>query len=129
MTHEKQIARRYALELGGSMALYAVLVLVTSTLADGMPDTAARTAVLVSPMFGFVLALWAMVRQVKRMDEYMRMQMLETISLAAAITAGLSFTYGFLEAAGFPRLSMFAVWGMLGGASALIACYRRLRDK
>ena len=63
------------------------------------------------------------------MDEYQRMQMLETISIAAAITAGVSFTYGFLESAGFPRLSMFAVWGVLAGSCGLIACYRKLRGQ
>ena len=44
---------------------------------------------------------------------YIRMRLLENIALAAAITAGLTFTCGFLETAGFAKLSMFTVWAVL----------------
>ena len=32
---------------------------------------------------------------------------------SAAITAGLRFTCGFLENAGYPRLSMFTTWPLM----------------
>ena len=43
------------------------------------------------------------------MDEYQRATYLETFAIGAAVTAGVTFTFGFLENAGFPRLSMFTV--------------------
>ena len=44
----------------------------------------------------------------------MRLRSLEGLAIAAAVTAGLTFTYGFLESAGFPKVSMFWVWGVMG---------------
>ncbi|MFP5394344.1 MAG: hypothetical protein ACLGI6_22860, partial [Gammaproteobacteria bacterium] len=72
----------------------------------------------------FALMIRAIARNLRRIDEYMRQTILENTTLAAAITAAATFTYGFLENAGFPRLSMFAVWPMLGGSWLVIALVR-----
>ncbi len=58
------------------------------------------------------------------MDEFVRLRSLESIAVAAAVTAGLTFTYGFLESAGFPRLSMFWVWGIMGFTWGIHTCLR-----
>ena len=50
-------------------------------------------------------AVWAIVRQFGRMDEFVRLRSLENFAIAAAVTACVSFTYGFLEGAGFPKLA------------------------
>jgi hypothetical protein len=63
-------------------------------------------------------------RHVARIDEYQRQRLLETIALSAAITGAVTFTYGFLETAGFPRLSMFSVWIIMGGSWALVSGMR-----
>jgi hypothetical protein len=39
----------------------------------------------------------------------------ETWAIASALTAALTFSYGFLETAGYPRISMFSVWMIMGG--------------
>jgi hypothetical protein len=69
--------------------------------------------------------IWAVARQVRRMDEYQRSVMLETIAVAFAITGGVTFTYGFLENAGYPRLSMFTVWGVMGVSWMASTLFRR----
>jgi hypothetical protein len=51
--------------------------------------------------------------------------MLETIAIAFAITGGVTFTYGFLENAGYARLSMFTVWGVMGLSWGLASLFRR----
>jgi hypothetical protein len=89
-----------------------------------MDDGALRTAILVTPMVGFGLMIWAIARHIARIDEYLRREMLETFAIASSITAALSFTYGFLETAGFPRLSMFSVWIVMGGAWCLVGIVR-----
>ncbi|GAB2841711.1 hypothetical protein GCM10027277_05900 [Pseudoduganella ginsengisoli] len=122
--HERRIARRYMLELGGSIALYIALMAVSALSAEGMQAGALKTALAVLPMAGFLLMIWAIARQVQRMDEYVRRQVLETIAISAAVTAGATFTYGFLESAGYPRLSMFTVWGVMGGSAALASLIR-----
>jgi hypothetical protein len=75
-------------------------------------------------MIGFGLMIRAMARHLGRIDQFQRRRLLETFAIAAAITAGLSFSYGFLETAGFPRLSMCTVWMVMGGSWGLVACVR-----
>ena len=54
---------------------------------------------------------------------------LYTVLLLAAITAGLSFSYGFLETAAYPKLSMFAVWAVLCLSVGAVQCARKLLDR
>jgi hypothetical protein len=129
VSHSKRITRIYYKELAGSFILYVLLLTASVRFGRPMADGAARTLVLVCPMAGFLLMLWAMARQLARKDEYMRMRLLETIGIAAGITAGLTFSYGFLESAGFPKLSMFSVWIVLAGSAGLVQCGRKLLDR
>lgn len=121
---EKDAARMYQRELWMSIALYAAILMLAIRFGRPVQDGLVRTLVLVSPMLGFGVALWAMVRHFGRMDEYIRRVQLENIAIAAAVTAGLSFTYGFLETAGFPKLSMFSVWVTMGSTWALVNLLR-----
>lgn len=127
--HEKRILRTYLRELFGSIALYTLLLVLAIRFGRPLPEGVLRTVVLVSPMIGFGLAIWAITRHLRRADEYVRQWMLENVALAAAITAGLTFTYGFLETAGFPRLSMFTVWCVLCGSFGLACLLRKLLDR
>lgn len=108
--HEKRVARAYHSELWVSIAVYAVLLVGSIKLARPMADGTLRTVLLLLPMLGFALMIRAIVRHVARIDEYQRLRMLESIGIAFAITGALTFSYGFLETAGFPKMSMFVVW-------------------
>jgi len=123
--HEQKVARAYQIELWTSIAVYAVLLIGSIKLARPMPEGALRTALLVLPMLGFALMLRAIVRHVARIDEYQRRRMLESIGIAFAITGAATFSYGFLETAGFPRLSMFTVWIVMGTSWAVVNLVRR----
>lgn len=123
---EREAHRKYFLELGISMALYCAVLFGSLFLAKKMDDGTVRTALLLTPVIPIGLAIWAIARQFRRMDEFVRLQMLEGLAIAAAVTAGLSLTYGFLEGAGFPRLSMFWVWPVMGFVWGAFQCIRRL---
>ena len=123
--HEKAIAKLYRRELFGSLAIYVVMLFSTVYIARGMADSWLRTLLVTSPMLGFFLAVWAVARQVRRIDEYQRQIMLETLAIAAAVVAGASFTYGFLEGVGYPRLSMFTIWPLMGFVWGALACIRK----
>ena len=60
------------------------------------------------------------------MDEFMRLRSLESIAIAAAVTAGVTFTYGFLEGAGFPEAQHVLGVGGDGLTWGLVACLRCL---
>ena len=66
------------------------------------------------------------IRYLRRLDEMARRIHLEALALAFVGTALLTFTYGFLETTGFPKLSMFFVWPLMG-AFWVIGCVLGLR--
>jgi hypothetical protein len=121
---ERKARTAYLRELFGSIAIYIALLVPSITYGPAMETGPLKTAVLTSPMIGFALMIWAIARQVGRMDEYQRIVMLETFALAAALTAAVTFTYGFMENAGYPRLSMFYVWGVMGFSWLVIGLLR-----
>lgn len=127
--YDKRIKNAYFREMLGAVLLYGALLVLAIRIGRPMEEGALRTLLLVTPMIGFGLMLWAIARHIGRVDEYIRRLILESVSLGAGITAGLTFTYGFLENAGFPRLSMFSVWMVLC-ISTMVACVlRRLRER
>jgi len=127
--HEKRITKIYIRELMAALALYTVLLLAAIKFGRPMAPGALRTAILLSPMIGFGAGIWAIARQIRRADEYIRMRLLENVALGAAITAALTFSYGFLESAGFPRLSMFSVWGALCLSFGAVQLVRKLLER
>jgi len=121
---QKQVISRYKREMLWSLAVYAVLLTGSIKFGRPMPDGAARTVMLASPMLGFVGMIWAIARHVGGIDEYQRKFMLETWAIAAALTAATTFSYGFLETAGYPKISMFSVWMIMCGSWGVVCAAR-----
>jgi hypothetical protein len=111
---EKEAGKRYQIELFAGLTIYVVLLVTAIKFGQNIPNGSVRTALMVSPMLGFGLVMWAIVRSFGRMDEYIHQRSLQAIAIAAGVTAGWTFTYGFLEIAGYPKLSMFTVWPVMG---------------
>lgn len=126
-THERRVRKAYLREMGASLLLYSVLLALSIRYGRPMDAGLLRLLVLLAPMLGFCAMLWAIARHLGRVDEYLRRFLLESFALGAALTAGLTFSYGFLESAGYPRLSMFSVWMVLGGATTLVCLVRSLQ--
>lgn len=116
---EREATRKYLIEFGGAMALYLVVLFASLNGAKHVADGVGRTLLLLTPMIPIALVLWAFMRQLGRMDEFVRMRSLQALAIAGGITAGFCLTWGFLESAGFPRLSMFTVWMVFGGSWAV----------
>ena len=127
--HEKIIGKVYLREMFGALGIYIALLMISIVVGKPMAPGALRTALLVSPMIGFGLAVWAVARHLRRVDEFVRQSTLENLGIAAGVTAALSFTYGFLELAGFPRLSMFTVWIVMGASWGGMTCLRNAVQK
>lgn len=127
--HEKQITRAYLREFFGAMLVYMLLLVAANKLGRPMGDGMARTVALASPMIGVLLVIWAIARHFRRVDEFIRMYTLENMAIAAAVTGGLTFTYGFLENAGYPLLSMFVVMPLLFGVWGLVTCVRAMANR
>jgi len=123
---EREANRQYRLELFSAMLAYMLVLVASLYFAKRMEEGTARTLLLVSPVIPLLLAVWAIARHFGRMDEFMRLRSLEGLAVAAAVTAALSFTYGLLESAGFPKVSMFWVWGVMGIVWGVHTCLRCL---
>jgi hypothetical protein len=122
--HETKVTFRYSLELSAALLFYIVILISSIRVGRAMSPGLARTLVEVSPMIPVLLTIWVIVRQFRRIDEYIRLKTLESLAIAAAVTAAWTFTYGFLENAGYPRLSMFSVWIVMGSVWALVSIIR-----
>lgn len=123
---EREGNRKYFIELFGSMALYAAVLFGSISFGRPMQPGLVRTLLLLSPMLPLGLAIWAIARHFMRVDEFVRLRTLESLSIAAGVTAALSLTYGFLESAGFPKVSMGWVWPVMGMIWGLHACLRNV---
>ncbi len=109
--------RRYHLELGASMVLYAALLVGVNWVDDRFhPEGGVRIALALLPMLGCFAALIAIIRAVRRMDELQRQIQFEALAFAFAVTALGTFGWGFLEDAGLPHLRAFAVWPVMAVA-------------
>jgi len=127
--HTRKIWFRYLAEMSAAFLLYAVVLTISLEVGPPMPKGILKTLVLVSPTLAFLLIVWAVVRQFRRMDEYGRLISLESIAMAFGVTAGCVVTYGFMENAGYPRLSMFNVWMVMMSAWAVIAIARTIAGR
>lgn len=118
---ETSSGRRYMLELGGAMLLYAVVLLPAVAWVRGNPASALRWAVGLIPLLPALLAAWAVLRFFRRMDELGRKKLTEGLAFAFAASALFVLTLGFLQVAGLPSLSVWWIWvGM--GAFWLVGC-------
>lgn len=124
--YEKRVGRAHQRDMAIAMAVYLALLFGTILYARGMDQGIIRTLLLVSPIIGVILLVWALARHMQRVDEFVRQFALENMALAAGLTAGLTFTYGFLETAGFPRMSMFIVLPLMFMLYGVISCARVL---
>ena len=123
--HEEKINKMYFRELFGSLFIYVIVLFSVIWFVKGMPNGTTKTLLALLPVIPVLGALWAIVRHFKRMDEYIRVWTLEVIAIAGGITAIFGITYGFLEGVGFPKLSMFVIWGVFMGSWAIMSCARK----
>lgn len=121
-------SRTYLLELGGAIALYAILLIGAAAVERAMhPVGALKLAINLVPMLGAFAAAWAILRGLWRMDELQRRIQLDAIAISFLGTALITFGWGFAEGAGLPHLRAFAVWPIMGAlwcVGSLIAVRR-----
>jgi hypothetical protein len=107
-------SRQYTLELSAALAIYAALLVGSIELLQHVALASPwRDAVALSPMVAAVAVPWIVLREMRRMDELQMRIQFEALGFAFAGTAILTFSYGFLEGLGYPKLSMFTVWPIL----------------
>lgn len=111
--------RRFFYQFGLAILAYMISVVVSSQLVTPPYNSAGAIAIALMPVpFLFFIAA-AVVSELRRMDELGQRIQLEALGMAFVGSALITFSYGFLETVGFPRLSMFYVWPLMGSLWAL----------
>jgi hypothetical protein len=108
--------KRYYYEMGAALALYSVVLMASILLLLRLQEASIvlRTVITLAPVIPAALMCWAIVRQLRRLDEmHLRIQF-EALGFAFAASALLTFSYGFLENVGAPHLPWLWVWPVMG---------------
>lgn len=107
--------KRFLVEFIVILLVYIGCVVVSSSSVRSMPDGAAKIAFALLPVIPMIAMAVSIIRRLNSMDELGRKIQLEALAVAFVCTALTTFSYGFLETAGLPRLSAFMVWPIMGG--------------
>ena len=104
---------RYFKEFFAALLAYMVALMLSVTLLAHVESQMLRPILALLPMVPGFAMCWIVLRQLRRVDELQRRIQLEAMGFAFAGTALITFSYGFLEIAGYERLSMFLIWPLM----------------
>jgi len=111
--------QRYFLEFGASIAAYAVILTASVYGLNHGVIGFLRYVVAVVPAVPIIGVSLAVVRWLRATDEYERQTTITGMAIAGGLTALIAVTYGFLENAGMPRMSVWisylifmTIWGI-----------------
>ncbi|NCE91813.1 hypothetical protein [Pseudomonas sp. L13] len=107
--------KRFPMKFAVILLVYVLCVVVSSVYMSSMPDGVAKIALALLPVTPMIAMAVSIIRRLNAMDEMGRKIQLEALAVAFVCTALTTFSYGFLETAGFPRMSAFMVWPIMGG--------------
>lgn len=107
--------KRFPMEFAVILLVYVLCVVVSSVYMSSMPDGVGKIALALLPVIPMIAMAVSIIRRLNAMDEMGRKIQLEALAVAFVCTALTTFSYGFLETAGFPRMSAFMVWPIMGG--------------
>lgn len=122
----REVQKRYFKEFGISMGFYIVLLIASILIITnvGLPK-AAQVIVTLIPVIPTIFVVIAVMRALRDSDELQQRIQLQAVTFSAIVTGLITFSYGFLENIGFPRLPslfifpfMIALWGIGAGIFA-----------
>ncbi|WP_336175354.1 hypothetical protein [Acinetobacter ursingii] len=105
---------RAVLELVLAITFYVVILIISLKALTHIENQSLKVLVSLLPVLPVILVMWVIIRQFIRFDELQRKIQLQALAISFLGTAFLTFSYGFLENIGFPKLTMFIVWPMMG---------------
>ncbi len=122
-------SRRYLVEFGIAVVVYLVVNAASAWALRHVANGPLHYLIAIVPVVPIAFVLVAVLRYLRCSDEFTRMVHVEALAISAGITAMLAVTYGFLESAGFPKLSAWWTYAALmvffGAANPFVA--RRYR--
>lgn len=124
-----QAPRRYFIEFNGAILLYIAAVLGRVYAVPLVSDPILKTLIILSPIPPVFLAAFAVLRFYRGIDEYHRLQILESLAIAAGAAGVITISWSFLEDVGFPHLSISYAWPIIAAVWGIVALYFGWKDK
>jgi hypothetical protein len=117
MTEQSGIIREWNRRYLGEYLIALAFCIISATfclpLARAATATATRLLFLTPPAVSVLLMAFVVYRHFLRIDEFLRRIMLESFAVAGAVASIWTMLYILLEISGFPKISMWWVWGSL----------------
>lgn len=113
-----------------AMSLYAVMLLACVYCIKRTPPGPLHIVLALVPTLPVIWIMCSLVVFLSRTDELQRRVYLESLAVAAGVTAFLSLTYGFLEDfAGLPHIPAWWTFVLISTVSGATGCllWRRYR--
>ena len=110
----RAVKKAYRRRTTFGVAAYVVVLGLVVWWLNGHPESAWRVPVALLPLVPMAYGLWNIQLHFRESDELQQRIQLEALAFGFAGTAMSLFAYGFLEMVGFPRLSVWWVWTVMG---------------
>lgn len=97
--------KRHQWQVLGGMTVYVVVLFICGRYLKLNPPQGLKLLLALLPTLPVIWVMWSVIRYLGQTDELQRRVHLESLAIAAGVTAFLTLTYGFLEAfAGLPHI-------------------------
>jgi hypothetical protein len=113
------VMKRYMRNLTITMVLYTVSLFGSILLYKALPVHPAKSLIVLLPVIPILFGMRAFIQMVRNIDELQQRIQMEALAFSLGVTGILTFTYGFLEGVGWPKIGMIwvfplsiALWGI-----------------
>ena len=118
--NQDRVIKRYYKEFGIAMGIYIITVIASVNILTRFdPPQFARIIIALTPVVPTVFVFIAIMRAVHGSDELQQKIQFNAVMFSATLTGLITFSYGFLEGIGFPKMPtilvlplMFVLWGL-----------------
>ena len=109
-----QVMKRYTKEFSTAMIAYVITLIVSISILKSYEFPRLWQIVIsIVPALPVFFVIVSLMRMIRDSDELQQRVQLLAISLSAALTGLITFSYGFLENVGFPKFPTFFIFPML----------------
>ena len=105
--------KRYLFEYLVALGLCLASTGLCLPLARGATNGANRALLMAVPAAAILIMAFVVFRHFLRIDEFLRRVMVDAFAVAGALAFIWTLAYALFELAGFPRISIWWVWGSL----------------
>lgn len=105
---ESKIVNKYLQRFFISMVAYMITIMASVYYLTGLEIGTLERFIAVTPMIPIVFGTISMLKAVGHMDEFQQKINHDAMAFSAIIVGLGTFSYGFLEGVGFPRLQV--IW-------------------